>query len=69
MLVETSPLERVGPALALAVLGADDRAVYSPGASEKYAIDLPSGDQAGERSWTPGVWVSGYADRPSWPAP
>ena len=30
---------------------------YSPLASEKYAIDWPSGDQAGERSCTPGVFV------------
>src|SRR3989442_12628661 len=30
---------------------------YSPPASEKYAIVLPSGDQAGERSTTAGVRV------------
>jgi hypothetical protein len=30
---------------------------YSPLCSEKYAIELPSGDHAGDRSITPGVLV------------
>src|SRR5262245_6916058 len=30
---------------------------YSPDSSEKYATDLPSGDQAGSRSAVPGEFV------------
>src|SRR3989442_561148 len=31
---------------------------YSPGLSEKYAIHLPSGDHAGSRSATAGLWAT-----------